>query len=353
MADPIEIVHPDKPHNQRDIDTAMLESAMLKSGATLAMMKSAAAEYEELGKIKSVAEYRTWVSAFKRREQMALATFAAAGSSNGLVHFEVDFSSSAGSSHGLVPSPEHAESSRIPELSRREFKGLMERRIENIIAGPLNLHVDPTFKNYLEAAYAKDDMETLRNVTALVQQQREEESKAKKQKTSKNDYDEEQVHVPFSMLELMVEARAAGGDDSRQSQSQRQRQSQTRRRLSAYAQDDIETLCNMTALVQQQQERQKKARKQDAAASELNAKKQKTGKNDHDDDDRDSAVDTVSKTLESRLHLRQRLNRAFDMIEAPFRCQQCAGQGCDYCEWIGVTPSCQTEPVISDRVNHD
>lgn len=336
MADPIEIVHPDKPHNQRDIDTAMLESAMLKSGATLAMMKSAAAEYEELGKIKSVAEYRTWVSAFKRREQMALATFAAAGSSNGLVHFEVDFSSSAGSSHGLVPSPEHAESSRIPELSRREFKGLMERRIENIIAGPLNLHVDPTFKNDLEAAYAKDDMETLRNVTALVQQQREEESKAKKQKTSKNDYDEEQVHVPFSMLELMVEARAAGGDDSRQSQSQRQRQSQTRRRL-----------------VQQQQERQKKARKQDAAASELNAKKQKTGKNDHDDDDRDSAVDTVSKTLESRLHLRQRLNRAFDMIEAPFRCQQCAGQGCDYCEWIGVTPSCQTEPVISDRVNHD
>ena len=336
MVDPIEIVHPDKPHNQRDIDTAMLESAMLKSGATLAMMKSAAAEYEELGKIKSVAEYRTWVSAFKRREQMALATFAAAGSSNGLVHFEVDFSSSAGSSHGLVPSPEHAESSRIPELSRREFKGLMERRIENIIAGPLNLHVGPTFKNDLEAAYAKDDMETLRNVTALVQQQREEESKAKKQKTSKNDYDEEQVHVPFSMLELMVEARAAGGDDSRQSQSQRQRQSQTRRRL-----------------VQQQQERQKKARKQDAAASELNAKKQKTGKNDHDDDDRDSAVDTVSKTLESRLHLRQRLNRAFDMIEAPFRCQQCAGQGCDYCEWIGVTPSCQTEPVISDRVNHD
>ena len=302
MADPIEIVHPDKPHNQRDIDTAMLESAMLKSGATLAMMKSAAAEYEELGKIKSVAEYRTWVSAFKRREQMALATFAAAGSSNGLVHFEVDFSSSAGSSHGLVPSPEHAESSRIPELSRREFKGLMERRIENIIAGPLNLHVDPTFKNDLEAAYAKDDMETLRNVTALVQQQREEESKAKKQKTSKNDYDEEQVHVPFSMLELMVEARAAGGDDSRQSQSQRQRQSQTRRRLS---------------------------------------------------DDRHSAVDTVSKTLESRLHLRQRLNRAYDMIEAPFRCQQCAGQGCDYCEWIGVTPSCQTEPVISDRVNHD
>jgi hypothetical protein len=353
MADPIEIVHPDKPHNQRDIDTAMLESAMLKSGATLAMMKSAAAEYEELGKIKSVAEYRTWVSAFKRREQMALATFAAAGSSNGLVHFEVDFSSSAGSSHGLVPSPEHAESSRIPELSRREFKGLMERRIENIIAGPLNLHVDPTFKNDLEAAYAKDDMETLRNVTALVQQQREEESKAKKQKTSKNDYDEEQVHVPFSMLELMVEARAAGGDDSRQSQSQRQRQSQTRRRLSAYAQDDLETICNMTALVQQQQERQKKARKQDAAASESNAKKQKTGKNDHDDDDRDSAVDTVSKTLESRLHLRQRLNRAFDMIEAPFRCQQCAGQGCDYCEWIGVTPSCQTEPVISDRVNHD
>ena len=257
--DPIEIVHPDKPHNQRDIDTAMLESAMLKSGATLAMMKSAAAEYEELGKIKSVAEYRTWVSAFKRREQMALATFAAAGSSNGLVHFEVDFSSSAGSSHGLVPSPEHAESSRIPELSRREFKGLMERRIENIIAGPLNLHVDPTFKNDLEAAYAKDDMETLRNVTALVQQQREEESKAKKQKTSKNDYDEEQVHVPFSMLELMVEARAAGGDDSRQSQSQRQRQSQTRRRL-----------------VQQQHERQNKARKHDAAASELNAKKQKS-----------------------------------------------------------------------------
>ena len=314
MADPIEIVHPDKPHNQRDIDTAMLESAMLKSGATLAMMKSAAAEYEELGKIKSVAEYRTWVSAFKRREQMALATFAAAGSSNGLVHFEVDFSSSAGSSHGLVPSPEHAESSRIPELSRREFKGLMERRIENIIAGPLNLHVDPTFKNDLEAAYAKDDMEgclrqcaayleaAYANVTALVQQQREEESKAKKQKTSKNDYDEEQVHVPFSMLELMVEARAAGGDDSRQSQSQRQRQSQTRRRLS---------------------------------------------------DDRHSAVDTVSKTLESRLHLRQRLNRAYDMIEAPFRCQQCAGQGCDYCEWIGVTPSCQTEPVISDRVNHD
>jgi len=306
MADPIEIVHPDKPHNQRDIDTAMLESAMLKSGATLAMMKSAAAEYEELGKIKSVAEYRTWVSAFKRREQMALATFAAAGSSNGLVHFEVDFSSSAGSSRGLVPSPEHAESSRIPELGRREFrnmfKGLMERRIEKIIAGPLNLHVDPTFKNDLEAAYAKDDMETLRNVTALVQQQREEESKAKKQKTSKNDYDEEQVHVPFSMLELMVEARAAGGDDSRQSQSQRQRQSQTRRRLS---------------------------------------------------DDRHSAVDTVSKTLESRLHLRQRLNRAYDMIEAPFRCQQCAGQGCDYCEWIGVTPSCQTEPVISDRVNHD
>ena len=335
MADPIEIVHPDKPHNQRDIDTAMLESAMLKSGATLAMMKSAAAEYEELGKIKSVAEYRAWVSAFKRREQMALATFAAAGSSNGLVHFEVDFSSSAGSSHGLVPSPEHAESSRIPELSRREFKGLMERRIENIIAGPLNLHVDPTFKNDLEAAYAKDDMETLRNVTALVQQQREEESKAKKQKTSKNDYDEEQVHVPFSMLELMVEARAAGGDDSRQSQSQRQRQSQTRRRL------------------MQQQERQKKARKQDAAASESNAKKQKTGKNDHDDDDRDSAVDTVSKTLAARLHLRQRLNRAYDMIEAPFRCQQCAGQGCDYCEWIGVTPSCQTEPVISDRVNHD
>ena len=223
MADPIEIVHPDKPHNQRDIDTAMLESAMLKSGATLAMMKSAAAEYEELGKIKSVAEYRTWVSAFKRREQMALATFAAAGSSNGLVHFEVDFSSSAGSSHGLVPSPEHAESSRIPELGRREFrnmfKGLLKRRIEKIIAGPsdvtfkglLNLHVDPTFKNDLEAAYAKDDMETLRNVTALVQQQREEESKAKKQKTSKNDYDEEQVHVPFSMLELMVEARAAGG----------------------------------------------------------------------------------------------------------------------------------------------
>ena len=236
MADPIEIVHPDKPHNQRDIDTAMLESAMLKSGATLAMMKSAAAEYEELGKIKSVAEYRAWVSAFKRREQMALATFAAAGSSNGLVHFEVDFSSSAGSSRGIVPSPEHAESSRIPELGRREFrnmfKGLMERRIEKIIAGPLNLHVDPTFKNDLEAAYAKDDMETLRNVTALVQQQREEESKAKKQKTSKNDYDEEQVHVPFSMLELMVEARAAGGDDSRQSQSQRQRQSQTRRRLS-------------------------------------------------------------------------------------------------------------------------
>ena len=244
MADPIEIVHPDKPHNQRDIDTAMLESAMLKSGATLAMMKSAAAEYEELGKIKSVAEYRAWVSAFKRREQMALATFAAAGSSNGLVHFEVDFSSSAGSSHGLVPSPEHAESSRIPELSRREFKGLMERRIESIIAGPLNLHVDPTFKNDLEAAYAKDDMEgclrqcaayleaAYANVTALVQQQREEESKAKKQKTSKNDYDEEQVHVPFSMLELMVEARAAGGDDSRQSQSQRQRQSQTRRRLS-------------------------------------------------------------------------------------------------------------------------
>ena len=335
MADPIEIVHPDKPHNQRDIDTAMLESAMLKSGATLAMMKSAAAEYEELGKIKSVAEYRTWVSAFKRREQMALATFAAAGSSNGLVHFEVDFSSSAGSSRGLVPSPEHAESSRIPELSRREFKGLMERRIENIIAGPLNLHVDPTFKNDLEAAYAKDDMETLRNVTALVQQQREEESKAKKQKTSKNDHDEEQMHVPFSMLELMVEARAAGGDDSRQSQSQRQRQSQTRRRL------------------MQQQERQKKARKQDAAASESNAKKQKTGKNDHDDDDRDSAVDTVSKTLAARLHLRQRLNRAYDMIEAPFLCQQCAGQGCDYCEWIGVTPSCQTEPVISDRVNHD
>jgi len=33
------------------------------------------AEYEELGKIKSVAEYRAWVSAFKRREQMALATF--------------------------------------------------------------------------------------------------------------------------------------------------------------------------------------------------------------------------------------------------------------------------------------
>lgn len=338
MADPIEIVHPDKPHNQRDIDTAMLESAMLKSGATLAMMKSAAAEYEELGKIKSVAEYRTWVSAFKRREQMALATFAAAGSSNGLVHFEVDFSSSAGSSHGLVPSPEHAESSRIPELSRREFKGLMERRIENIIAGPLNLHVDPTFKNDLEAAYAKDDMETLRNVTALVQQQREEESKAKKQKTSKNDYDEEQVHVPFSMLELMVEARAAGGDDSRQSQSQRQRQSQTRRRL------------------MQQQERQKKARKQDAAASESNAKKQKTGKNDHDDDDRDSAVDTVSKTLAARLHLRQRLNRAYDMLEAPFLCQQCAGQGCDYCEWIGVTPSWQTDntgAVISGRVNHD
>ena len=318
MADPIEIVHPDKPHNQRDIDTAMLESAMLKSGATLAMMKSAAAEYEELGKIKSVAEYKTWVSAFKRREQMALATFAAAGSSNGLVHFEVDFSSSAGSSRGIVPSPEHAESSRIPELGRREFrnmfKGLMERRIEKIIAGPLNLHVDPTFKNDLEAAYAKDDMEgclrqcaayleaAYANATALVQQQREEESKAKKQKTSKNDFDEEQVHVPFSMLELMVEARAAGGDDSRQSQSQRQRQSQTRRRLS---------------------------------------------------DDRHSAVDTVSKTLESRLHLRQRLNRAYDMIEAPFRCQQCAGQGCDYCEWIGVTPSCQTEPVISDRVNHD
>ena len=105
--------------------------------------------------------------------------------------------------------------------------------------------------------------------------------------------------------------------------------------------------------MQQQHERQNKARKQDAAASELNAKKQKTGKNDHDDDDRDSAVYTVSKTLESRLHLRQRLNRAYDMIEAPFRCQQCAGQGCDYCEWIGVTPSCQTEPVISDRVNHD
>ena len=262
MADPIEIVHPDKPHNQRDIDTAMLESAMLKSGATLAMMKSAAAEYEELGKIKSVAEYRAWVSAFKRREQMALATFAAAGSSSGLVHFEVDFSSSAGSSRGLVPSLEHAESSRIPELNRREFKGLMERRIESLIAGP--------------STY-----------------------------------------------------------------------------VAAYAQDDIETLCNVTALVQQQQERQKKARKQDAAASESNAKKQKTGKNDHDDDDRDSAVDTVSKTLESRLHLRQRLNRAYDMIEAPFLCQQCAGQGCDYCEWIGVTPSCQTEPVISDRVNHD
>ena len=75
MADPIEIVHPDKPHNQRDIDTAMFESAMLKSGGTLAMMKSAVAEYEELGKIKSIAEYRAWVSAFKRREQMALATF--------------------------------------------------------------------------------------------------------------------------------------------------------------------------------------------------------------------------------------------------------------------------------------
>jgi hypothetical protein len=105
MADPIEIVHPDKPHNQRDIDTAMLESAMLKSGATLAMMKSAAAEYEELGKIKSVAEYRAWVSAFKRREQMALATFAAVGSSSGLNHFEVDSS----------------EASQIPEL-----KGLMD-----------------------------------------------------------------------------------------------------------------------------------------------------------------------------------------------------------------------------------
>jgi hypothetical protein len=43
MADPIESVHPDKPHSQRDIDTAMLESAMLKSGGTLAMMKSTAA----------------------------------------------------------------------------------------------------------------------------------------------------------------------------------------------------------------------------------------------------------------------------------------------------------------------
>jgi hypothetical protein len=222
MADPIKIVHPDKPHSQRDIDTAMLESAMLKSGATLAMMKSAAAEYEELGKIKSVAEYRAWVSAFKRREQMALATFAAAGSSSGLVHFEVDFSSSAGSSRGLVPSLEHAESSRIPELSRREFKGLMERRIESLISGP---------STYI-AAYAQDDMETLCNVTALVQQQREEESKAKKQKTGKNEHDEEKMHVPFSMLELMVEARAAGGDDINQSQSQSQKQSQTMRILS-------------------------------------------------------------------------------------------------------------------------
>ena len=174
-------------------------------------MKSAAAQYEELGKIKSVAEYRAWVSAFRRREQMALAAFAAAASSSGLVHVDVGGSSAAGSSSGLVPSLEHAESSRIPELSRREFKGLMERRIESIIAGPLNLHVDPTFKNDLEAAYAKDDMETLRNVTALVQQQREEESKAKKQKTGKNEHDEEKMHVPSSMLELMVEGRAVGG----------------------------------------------------------------------------------------------------------------------------------------------
>jgi hypothetical protein len=194
MAGPIEIVHPDKPHSQRDIETAMLESAMSKSAATTAMLKSAAAEYEELGKIKSVAEYRAWVSAFKRREQMALAAFAAAGSSS-----------------GLVPGLEHVESSRADE-------GLIERRIESIIEGrvptpirSMRPHVDPTFKNDLEAAYAQDDMETLRTVTALVQQQREEESKAKKQKTGKNEHDEEKMHVPFSMLELMVEARAAGG----------------------------------------------------------------------------------------------------------------------------------------------
>jgi hypothetical protein len=195
---------------------------------------------------------------------MALATFAAAGSSSGLTHFEVDFSSSAGSSRGLVPSLEHAESSRIPELSRREFKGLMKRRIESLIAGP---------STYI-AAYAQDDIETLRNVTALVQQQREEESI-------------------------------------------------------------------------------KRANALDQFVLVNRAKKQKTGKNDHDDDDRDSAVDTVSKTLAARLHLRQRLNRAYDMIDAPFLCHQCAGQGCDYCEWIGVTPSWQTEPVIGDRVNHD
>jgi len=211
MADPIEIVHPDKPHSQRDIETAMLESAMSKSAATLAMLKSAAAEYEELGKIKSVAEYRAWVSAFKRREQMALAAFAAAASSSGLVHVDVGGSSAAGSSSGLVPGLEHVESSRADE-------GLIERRIESIIEGrvptpirSMRPHVDPTFKNDLEAAYAQDDMETLRTVTALVQQQREEESKAKKQKTGKNEHDEEKMHVPFSMLELMVEARAAGG----------------------------------------------------------------------------------------------------------------------------------------------
>ena len=318
MADPITIAHPAistaltpsqwktpviavdvaDSHNQRDIDAAMLESLMLKSGGTLAMMKSATAEYEELGKIKSVAEYRAWVSAFKRREQMALATFAAVGSSSGLTHFEIDSS----------------EASQILEL-----KGLMERWIERLIAGP---------STYI-AAYAQDDIETLRNVTALVQQQRETqqntrllrpESDAKKQKISKNDHEEEQLHVPFSMLELMADARAAGGDASKHSQSQSQKQSRMMKRL-----------------------RMMKNYHDSAVES--------------DDEDLsttlESAVDTVSTTLESRVHLRQRLNRAYDMLEVPFRCQQCAGQGCDYCEYVGVTASWSYGSVINDRVNQD
>ena len=46
---------------------------------------------------------------------------------------------------------------KIAVRASADYELVQQQRIESLIAGPLNLTVDPTFKNDLLAAYAQDD----------------------------------------------------------------------------------------------------------------------------------------------------------------------------------------------------
>ena len=50
-----------------------------------------------------------------------------------------------------------AVATAVAARATADYESVQQQRIESIIAGPLNLSVDPQFKNDLLAAYAQDD----------------------------------------------------------------------------------------------------------------------------------------------------------------------------------------------------